>query len=62
MPRPMKMVIHNGNPTASQIRSMEITTNAVHQKAKVLAPKALNSSMIARIHNIKPGCGGCGRG
>ena len=62
MPRPMKMVIHNGNPSLSQIKSMELATNALHKQAKLVAPKRLNSSMIARIHNIKPGCGGCGRG
>jgi hypothetical protein len=24
-------------------------------------PTALNSTMIARIHTVKPGCGSCGR-
>jgi hypothetical protein len=24
-------------------------------------PTALNSTMIARIHSVRPGCGSCGR-
>ena len=60
MPRPMKMVIHNGNPTASQIKTMETNSNEVHKQAQKNAPKTLNGSMISRIHNIKPGCG-CGK-
>lgn len=35
------------------------------QRSLTLAPvpvtKSLNSSMIARIHNAKPGCRSCGR-
>jgi len=57
----MKMVIHNGNPSASQIKSLEQAASAVHNNAKTSAPRSLNSSMISRIHNIKPGCGGCGK-
>lgn len=25
------------------------------------APNSLKSSIIARIHNVRPGCGSCGR-
>lgn len=57
----MKMVIHNGNPSANQIKTMEKTASTLQKNAKILAPRALNSSMISRIHNIKPGCGGCGK-
>lgn len=24
-------------------------------------PSALNSAMIGRIHNVRPGCGSCGK-
>ena len=57
----MKMVIHNGNPNANQIKTLEKAASTLHSNAKAAAPKALNSSMISRIHNIKPGCGGCGK-
>jgi hypothetical protein len=63
MPAVIKMRLSNGNPTFQQI--------AANSKAH-LAPvptslptnknTALNSSsMINRIHNVKPGCGSCGR-
>ena len=35
--------------------------NTLLTSAAVNAPTSLNSSMISRIHNVKPGCGGCGR-
>lgn len=57
----MKMVINNGNPSISQIKNMENVASNLQNKAKTLAPRALNKSMISRIHNIKPGCGGCGK-
>ena len=25
------------------------------------APSALNAGMLARVHNVRPGCGSCGR-
>jgi hypothetical protein len=25
------------------------------------APSALNAPILARVHNIRPGCGSCGR-
>ncbi len=32
------------------------------QRAKpVPAPSTLTSSMIGRIHNVRPGCGSCGK-
>lgn len=24
-------------------------------------PRALNASMVGRIHNVRPGCGSCGK-
>lgn len=53
------MVINNGNLSPAQIRSIMAppTLGAALPKA----PTALNSSIIARIHSVKPGCGSCGR-
>jgi hypothetical protein len=25
------------------------------------APSAINAPMLARVHNVRPGCGSCGR-
>jgi hypothetical protein len=57
MPAKIKMNLFNGNMSASYIASVQ-SQQAV--KA-VNIPSSLKSSMISRIHNVKPGCGGCGR-
>ena len=61
MPAKINMVISNGNLTPPQIRSMVNQANLASVSAAAKAPSALNSSIIARIHSIKPGCGSCGR-
>mgnify|MGYP007043424865 FL=1 len=61
MPGTIKMVIDNGMPSARQIRQVQNNMEYQRKVAAFVAPRALNSSMIARIHSIKPGCGGCGR-
>ncbi len=57
MPR-MPMILTNGGTAPRQ-------TLQTAQRSLALAPvpvtKSLSSSMIARIHNAKPGCGSCGR-
>jgi hypothetical protein len=56
MPAKINMFISNGNvfpPPMSPQQPQQIT------KPKPNIP--LNSGMISRIHNIKPGCGSCGR-
>ena len=58
MPAKLNMYISNGNPSPAQIRAY-VAAAAVPLPQ---APSTLNASMIKRIHNIKPGCGGCGRG
>jgi len=57
MPAKIKMTLFNGNMSASYIASVQ-SQPAV--KA-VNIPSSLKSSMLSRIHNVKPGCGGCGR-
>jgi|LauGreDrversion4_2_1035121.scaffolds.fasta_scaffold274665_5 hypothetical protein len=58
MPAKINMFISNGNPTAAQLQAIQVTD----AKPVPKAPSALSASMIGRIHNVKPGCGGCGRG
>jgi len=55
MPARINMLISNNNPSPVQqrqfIASMPVTK----------APSALNAPFIARVHNVRPGCGSCGR-
>lgn len=59
MPQKINMFISNGNfqpklPTYHQ-------QNPLKSFPLPKAPSALNAPIIARIHNVKPGCGSCGR-
>ena len=53
------MVITNGNISPAQLRSLMAPPTLGAGAPK--PPTSLNSSIIARIHNVKPGCGSCGR-
>jgi hypothetical protein len=55
MPALMKMVLSNGYPPKQPVVSMSKNLAAVPKQ------QVFNRSMIARIHNAKPGCGSCGR-
>lgn len=58
------MFISNGNvaPKASSLTGISYANLSVAPtSSSVVAPSTLNSSMIGRIHSIKPGCGSCGR-
>ena len=57
MPQKLNMILSNGNMLPPQIN---ITNLAVTPKAAPLNA-SLNASMITRIHNVRPGCGSCGR-
>jgi len=57
MPAQIKMTLSNGNMSAAYIASVQSQPVV---KAKNI-PSSLKSSMLSRIHNVKPGCGGCGR-
>ncbi len=57
MPAKIKMTLFNGNMSAAYIASAQ--SQPVVKAVNI--PSSLKSSMISRIHNVKPGCGGCGR-
>ena len=60
MPAKINMFITNGNIFPPQM----ILPEQPQQPQQITKPKPnipLNASMISRIHNIKPGCGSCGR-
>lgn len=59
MPGRIKMVISNGNHI-QPIRQQQMNGASPHL-AIPKAPSALNAPFLARIQNIRPGCGSCGR-
>jgi hypothetical protein len=59
MPQKLNMLITNGNFIPPQIKSQINTANLASIPAA--RSSALNTSMITRIHNVRPGCGSCGR-
>ena len=54
----MNMLISNGNHMMPKIRAME-AINLASSASK--APTSLSAPFIARVHNVRPGCGSCGR-
>lgn len=54
----MNMIISNNNIMPPQfLSSLNPTLAGVTPKAS----SSLNAPIIKRIHNVKPGCGSCGR-
>ncbi len=58
MPALMKMTLTNGHPHQQPVVA---NTKTIVPNPKKSVNLGLKSSMIARIHNAKPGCGSCGR-
>ncbi len=62
MPAKMNMYLSNGNPSPHMMKY--INTVALGANPSMSAPKtpsAINAPMLARVHNVRPGCGSCGR-
>lgn len=62
MPASIKMSLSNGNPTRTQLAVLTYNANLTaipKSPAPLNAP--LSAPMVKRIHNVKPGCGSCGR-
>jgi hypothetical protein len=60
MPAKMMMTLSNGNLTHKQVASY----TAFMKTKEASKPKpngSLTASMIGRIHDVKPGCGSCGK-
>jgi hypothetical protein len=56
MPAKINMFITNGNIFPPPLI---LPQNQVTKSKTVNSP--LNSNMLSRIHNVRPGCGSCGR-
>lgn len=54
----MFMSISNNNPSPFIQRQI---IGATPSLAAPKAPSSLNAPFLARIHNVRPGCGSCGR-
>ena len=64
MPQKINMFISNGNvaPRINPNAGINYANLAVAPTVNVtIMPSSLDSSMVGRIHSIKPGCGSCGR-
>ena len=60
MPAKISMRLTNDNYTPRQIASYQANLAAA-PKPKSGAAVALNTSIVGRIHNVRPGCGSCGK-
>jgi hypothetical protein len=62
MPASIKMSLSNGHPTRTQIAVLSYNANlAAIPKSSAQLNAPLSAPMVKRIHNVKPGCGSCGR-
>lgn len=63
MPQRLNMIISNGNyrPNLQQQSINTASLGVSPSMANPKAPSALNAPFIARVHNVRPGCGSCGK-
>ena len=64
MPAKINMFLSNGNLNYNTRPIINSASLSVIAETKSVAPtgsSSLNSSIISRIHNVRPGCGSCGR-
>ena len=63
MPQKLNMIISNGNYAPMVQRQFNNTASlgVTPSMASPKAPSALNAPILARVHNVRPGCGSCGR-
>lgn len=67
MPQKLNMFISNGNPQQMIQRqlinaaSLGVAPSNISSMAASKAPSSLNAPILARVHNVRPGCGSCGR-
>ncbi len=60
MPAKINMLLSNGNYNPSGLKP-SINNASLGTMPTPKAPSALNAPFIARVHNVRPGCGSCGR-
>jgi hypothetical protein len=57
----IKMDVNSGSNSNIYRQAMIANLVKTQQAQQAKAPSALNRSMVARIHNVRPGCGSCGK-
>lgn len=60
MPQKINMFISNGNVKPNFQQQKFNNSNLVSSQAPK-APSSLKAPILSRIHNVRPGCGSCGR-
>jgi len=55
------MDVNSGSNSNIYRQAMIANLVKTQQAEQAKAPSALNSSMVARVHNVRPGCGSCGK-
>lgn len=60
MPQKINMFISNGNIKPAFQQQNFNNSNLVSAQAPK-APSSLKAPILSRIHNVRPGCGSCGR-
>lgn len=62
MPQKINMFLSNGNvPRVNLIQMNTSSLSSSPSMTSSKAPSSLNSPILARVHNVRPGCGSCGR-
>ncbi len=62
MPAKINMFLSNGNPPPAMVKQINLASlGGAPHLASPKAPSAINAPMLARVHNVRPGCGSCGR-
>jgi len=57
----IRMDVNSGSNSNIYRQAMIANLVKTQQAEQAKAPSALNSSMVARVHNVRPGCGSCGK-
>lgn len=60
MPAKINMFLSNGNHAMMLARTANTASLSV-APTPTPAPTALNAPILQRVHNVRPGCGSCGR-
>jgi hypothetical protein len=61
MPQKIRMFITNSNIVPPQQLNNTNNISNLASKPSTKPSSLLNAAMISRIHNVRPGCGSCGR-
>jgi len=59
MPRKILMILSNNQTHKPELKQFQ--PNVAQTPVSKGVNSGFNSSMIGRIHTVKPGCGSCGR-